>query len=105
MEYIKDNPEIVHDLVNILINNDSMNTITHILEILALICNYWKKEGADIVYNSLQEYATSADTKIFKEFVQFIDDNNAKTKICAIEIICLMFKYITEKDKVKFNIS
>ena len=99
LEYIKENQDIIDNLIHILINNDSINTITYVLEILVLICNYWKEEGAKMVYNSLKAYSLQSNTKLFKEFIEFIDDNNADTKKTAITIICLMIKYTNDKEQ------
>ncbi len=100
MEYVKDNEELIHDLVQILIKNDSIKTVTHVLECLHLIVNYWKEIGAVMVYNAFKMYASDTNTKLFQDFVNFIDDNNADTKNTTIMTICLMIKWTPDKDDV-----
>ena len=100
MEYIKENRDIVDNLIHILNNNNLIGATTYVLEILVLICNFWKEEGASMVYHSFRLFALETNSKIFREFVLFINDNNADTKKTAITLICLLMKFTYDKEKV-----
>lgn len=57
-----------------------------------------------MVYNSFLNYSNESDSKIFQEFVLFIDDNNVDTKKITIQIINLMIKYTVDKEKVNKDV-
>jgi outer membrane murein-binding lipoprotein Lpp len=99
MEYIKENPEIIFSLYNILINNDNINTITHSLGIFILISDFLKEEGIKIIYDAIEDYSKKNSSKIFKELVVFINDASIDIKVNAIILICLIIRYTLDKVK------
>jgi hypothetical protein len=78
-----------------------MNTATHTLEVLILIANVLNELGVNIILRSAEIYAMKYSSKIFKEFVNFINDSNVDIKLNAITLICLMLEKCTDKIKVK----
>ena len=72
LDYIMENKDIVSTIYNILINHDRINTATHSMSILFLICNFLEKEGVKLVYHAAESYARHAGKKIFLEVVNFL---------------------------------
>lgn len=99
MEYIKENPEIIFSLYNILINNDNINTITHSLGIFILISDFLKEEGIKIIYDAIEDYSKNNSSKIFKELVIFINDASIDIKVNAITLIFMIIRLTIDKVK------
>jgi hypothetical protein len=100
MEYIKENPMVIDELFDILINNDAINTVTHTLGILILICDYLKGEGVDMVIHAAQKFAKNNGSKVFQELVLLINESNIDIKINTITLIYYLIAY-SERDKVE----
>ena len=99
IEYIKENPTVVTDLYYILINHDAINTVTHTLAILTLICITLKDLGAKMVYNAALDYSEGNGVKIFEELVAFIDHKSIDIKYNALGLICELIRNTTKKKK------
>jgi hypothetical protein len=99
MEYIKENPEVIFNLYNILINNDAINTITHTLGIFILICDYLKSEGVDMVVKAALQISKNGNKKTFHDLVLLLNDSNIDIKINTITLIYYLLVY-SEREKV-----
>lgn len=98
MEYIKENSEIIVILYNILINNDAINTVTHTLGILILICDYLKEEGVEMIIAAAEQYSKRHNSHLLKELVMMLGDANLDIQVNTMTLISLLVKYITEKN-------
>lgn len=103
MEYIKENPDVTYELYNILINNDTINTITHALGIFILICEFLKEEGVDLLYKAAEEYSKKNNSRMFKEFVLFLNDSNIDIKVNSITLIHFLIKHTSDKNRVRLK--
>lgn len=103
IEYIRENSFIIDNLFYILINNDNINTISHTLGILILICDYLKEEGASLIIKAGENYAKKNNSKFLLELVQFINDSSIDIKVNAITLICMLINYVNDKNKVFFS--
>lgn len=75
-----------------LFNNDVINTITHTLSLLILLCEFLNFEGVKIVYNAAEEYAKTHSSKIFKELVQFINGSIFDIKVNTMTLLSVMLQ-------------
>ena len=99
-DYIEENKDIVSTIYNILINHDRINTVTHSLSILFLICNFLGQEGVKSVWHAAESYAKYHEKKIFLEVVNFLNDNSIDIKVNTLTLICMMLQNISDKNMV-----
>lgn len=92
LEYIKENPIVVNNLYHVLSFNDTINTIKYTLSGLFFICEFLKPEGLNLVYNAANEFSKIQGTKIFKELVQFINNDTIDIKVNALMLICCILE-------------
>ena len=88
LEYIKENPIVVINIYHVLTFTDTINTITHTLAGLCIICEFLKPEGINLIYNAAIEFSKVQQTKVFKELVQFINGTHIDIKVNALMLIC-----------------
>lgn len=100
IEFIKENVVVVDDLFNILIKNDSINTITHTLSILSFISEHIIPEGVEIVYDTAYEYTNKNNTLLFTEIIQFINHSNLDIKVNTLILINNLLIRSAESNKV-----
>ena len=75
-----------------LFNNDVINSITHTLSLLFLLCEFLNFEGVKIVYNAAEEYSKNNNTQIFKEIVHFINSPNFDIKVNSMTLLSVMLQ-------------
>jgi len=92
LEYIKENPIVVNNLYHVLSFNDTINTIKYTLSGLFFICEFLKPEGLNLVYNAANEFSKIQGTKIFKELVQFINNDTIDIKVNSLMLICCILE-------------
>lgn len=75
-----------------LFNNDAINSITHTLSLLFLLCEFLNFEGVKIVYNAAEEYSKNNNSKIFQEIAQFINNSNFDIKVNSLTLLTKMLQ-------------
>lgn len=107
IEYIRENTIVVTNLYYILMNISSagnsetaiMSIISHTLGILLILCELLRDEGVTIIYKAAENYSEEKGSKIFKELVQLLFNNDIQIKINTMTLVFIMVKCCNKKSK------
>jgi hypothetical protein len=88
-------------LYNILINNDTINTVTHTLGILIFICEILGENGVDLILKAAKQFSKQQSVPVFQELILLLNDSNVDIKINCITLLYDMLRFIDDKEKVK----